>query len=69
MVTLIMDRDSTFEMGRYFGAHSSRCSRASMPSGRLMANDPRQYGGSMDAAAAQKMEKFVDCATPSTCPS
>jgi len=25
-----------------------------------MANDPRQYGGSMDAAAAQKMEKFVD---------
>lgn len=61
MVTLIMDRDSTFEMGHYFGRSliTMFARLDGYPVG-VLANDPRQYGGSMDAAAAQKMEKFVD---------
>ncbi|MEX2372218.1 MAG: carboxyl transferase domain-containing protein, partial [Dehalococcoidia bacterium] len=61
MVELIVDRGSTFEMGRYYGR--SLITMFARLDGRpigVLANDPRQYGGSMDAAAAQKMEKFVD---------
>ncbi|MDA0271316.1 MAG: methylmalonyl-CoA carboxyltransferase [Chloroflexi bacterium] len=61
MVALIMDRDSTFELGRYFGRSLvTMFARLDGHPVGVLANDPRQYGGSMDAAAAQKMEKFVD---------
>jgi len=61
MVSLIMDRDSTFEMGRYFGG--SVVTMFARLEGRpvgVIANDPKVLGGSMDAAAAEKFGKFVD---------
>lgn len=61
MVELIADRDSCFEMGRYYGG--SQVTIFARLNGRpvgVLANDPLRYGGAMDAAAAQKLEKFVD---------
>jgi acetyl-CoA carboxylase carboxyltransferase component len=61
MVDLIADRGSAFEMGRYFGR--SQVTLFARIGGRpvgILANDPLQYGGSMDASSAQKLEKFVN---------
>jgi len=61
MVALVMDRDSTFEMGRYYGR--SQVTMFARLNGRpvgVLANDPLAAGGAMDAQAAQKFEKFVD---------
>ena len=61
LVSLIVDRDSAFEIGRYYGgAQVTMLARmAGRPVG-VLANDPLVHGGAMDAAAAQKLEKFVD---------
>jgi acetyl-CoA carboxylase carboxyltransferase component len=58
---LVFDRDSIFEMGRYFGRPlvTALARLDGIPVG-VMANDPRQLGGAIDAAAAQKMVRFVD---------
>ncbi|MHB8577599.1 MAG: acyl-CoA carboxylase subunit beta, partial [Dehalococcoidia bacterium] len=61
MVDLIVDRGSAFEMGRYFGgAQVTMFARLHGRPVGLLANDPLVYGGSMDAAAAQKAEKFIE---------
>src|SRR5205807_1797787 len=61
MINHVVDRDSGFEIGRYFGG--SLITVLARIGGRpvaVLANDPMIIGGSMDAAAASKMEKFVD---------
>lgn len=61
MVELIVDRGTTFEIGRYYGRSLiTMFARLDGHPVGVLANDPRQYGGSMDSAAAQKMTKFVD---------
>jgi acetyl-CoA carboxylase carboxyltransferase component len=61
VVGLIMDAGSVFEVGRFYGpAQVTLFARlAGRPVG-VLANDPLRYGGAMDAAAAQKLETFVD---------
>jgi acetyl-CoA carboxylase carboxyltransferase component len=61
MVEAVMDRGSVFEVGRYFGrSQITMLARLGGYPVGVLANDPRWLGGSMDAAAAQKLEKFVD---------
>lgn len=61
MVELIVDRDSGFEMGRYYGRSLiTMFARLNGHAVGVLANDPIVHGGAMDAAAAQKLEKFVD---------
>ncbi|HZQ36089.1 MAG TPA: carboxyl transferase domain-containing protein [Dehalococcoidia bacterium] len=61
LVELIVDRGSAFEIGRYFGgAQVTMLARLGGKPVGVLANDPLVYGGSMDAAAAQKAEKFVE---------
>jgi acetyl-CoA carboxylase carboxyltransferase component len=61
ILSLTLDRDSFFEMGRYYGrplvtglAHVD-----GVPMG-VMANDPYFGAGSINADAAEKMTRFVD---------
>ncbi len=61
MIDLIVDRDSAFEMARYYG--SGQVTMFARIGGRpvgILANDPLRTGGTMDADGAQKLEKFVD---------
>ena len=61
MIELIVDRGSAFEMGRYYGgAQVTMLARMNGRPVGILANDPLQHGGAMDAEAAQKLEKFVD---------
>jgi acetyl-CoA carboxylase carboxyltransferase component len=57
----VLDRGSFFEIGRFYGrpliAGLGRLN--GYPVG-VMANDPRQGGGAVNAAAAEKMMRFVD---------
>jgi acetyl-CoA carboxylase carboxyltransferase component len=61
IVSLIVDIDSFFEIGRYYGpALITGLARIDgIPVG-VMANDPHIMAGSIDAAAAEKMTRFVD---------
>jgi len=61
LLALVLDRDSIFEMGRYFGRPlvTALARLDGIPVG-VMANDPRQLAGSIDAAAAEKMTRFID---------
>jgi acetyl-CoA carboxylase carboxyltransferase component len=61
LLDLVLDRGSFFEMGRYFGRPlvTGLARLDGVPVG-VMANDPRQLAGSIDAAAADKMTRFVD---------
>jgi acetyl-CoA carboxylase carboxyltransferase component len=61
LLALVLDRDSFFEMGRYYGkplvtglARLDGC-----PVG-VMANDPHKCGGGLDADGSEKMIRFVD---------
>jgi hypothetical protein len=58
---MIVDRDSFFEIGKYYGrplvAGLARLN--GYPIG-VMANDPRKGGGAVDAAASEKMIRFID---------
>ena len=58
---LVLDRGSSFEMGRYFGRPlvTALARVDGIPVG-VMASDPRQLGGAVDADAAEKMTRFVD---------
>lgn len=61
MVAHVMDQGSVFEMGRYYGRSLiTMFARLDGQPVGVMANDPLWLGGSMDARAARKMEKFVD---------
>jgi len=61
MIELILDRDSFFEITPYFGGSliTGFARLDGYPVG-VMANDPYVIGGSFDAAASDKLCKFVD---------
>ncbi|MBL8208472.1 MAG: methylmalonyl-CoA carboxyltransferase, partial [Blastocatellia bacterium] len=61
VVQLALDRDSFFEMGRFYGKPVviGLARLNGYPVG-VMANDPKQLGGSFDAAACEKATRFVD---------
>jgi acetyl-CoA carboxylase carboxyltransferase component len=61
LVALVVDTGSFFEIGRYFGRPlvTGLARLDGIPVG-VLANDPRQRAGSVDAAAAEKMTRFVD---------
>ena len=61
IVELVMDLGSFFEVGRHFGPSliTGLARLDGMPVG-VMANDPAFLAGSIDAAAAEKMTRFVD---------
>ncbi len=61
LLELVLDRSSLFEMGRYFGRSlvTGLARLDGIPIG-VMANDPRQLAGALDADASQKMVRFVD---------
>jgi acetyl-CoA carboxylase carboxyltransferase component len=61
ILALVLDTGSVFEMGRYYGRPlvTALARLDGIPVG-VMANDPRQLAGSIDAAAAEKMTRFVD---------
>jgi acetyl-CoA carboxylase carboxyltransferase component len=61
MIALIVDQGSFFEIGRYFGR--SQLTGFARLGGRpvgVLAGDPTHAGGATDAAAAQKLESFID---------
>ncbi|MBW2232751.1 MAG: methylmalonyl-CoA carboxyltransferase [Deltaproteobacteria bacterium] len=61
LLGLVLDRDSFFEMGRYFGRPlvTGLARLDGIPIG-VMANDPKHAAGSIDADAGEKMQRFVD---------
>jgi acetyl-CoA carboxylase carboxyltransferase component len=61
LLELILDKGSLFEMGRYQGQSvvSVLARIHGYPVG-VMINDTRFFGGGMDAAAAEKVIRFVD---------
>jgi acetyl-CoA carboxylase carboxyltransferase component len=61
ILNLVLDRDSFFEMGQFFGSSliTGFARLDGYPVG-VMANDPYFIAGSLDAAASDKMIKFVD---------
>ncbi len=61
IIELVFDIDSFFEMGRHYGpALITGLARVDgIPLG-VMANDPLFAAGAIDAAAAEKMTRFVD---------
>ncbi len=61
LLALVLDRESLFEIGRYFGRPliTALARLDGIPVG-VMANDPRQLAGSIDAAASEKMTRFID---------
>ena len=61
LVGIVMDRDSLFEIGRYYGrSQVTMLGRLNGKPVGVLANDPMFFGGGMEATAAQKLEKFVD---------
>jgi len=61
ILELVLDTGSFFEMSRYFGCPliTGLARLDGIPVG-VMANDPSFLAGSIDAAAADKMTRFVD---------
>jgi acetyl-CoA carboxylase carboxyltransferase component len=61
ILALVLDTGSVFEIGRYYGRPlvTALARLDGIPVG-VLANDPRQRGGAVDADAAQKMTRFVD---------
>ncbi|MBI4589134.1 MAG: propionyl-CoA carboxylase [Candidatus Rokubacteria bacterium] len=57
----VLDRGSLFEIGRHQGPSTVAClARLRGHSVGVLANDPLQRGGSLDAGAAEKITRFVD---------
>jgi acetyl-CoA carboxylase carboxyltransferase component len=61
LLGLVLDTDSFFEMGRFFGRPlvTGLARLNGFPVG-VMANDPQQGGGGLDAPGSEKMTRFVD---------
>ena len=63
ILTLVVDRDSLFEIGRAFGGSviTALARLDGYPVG-VVASDPKIYGGGLTAAASDKLARFVDFA-------
>lgn len=61
LLALVLDQDSWFEMARHFGssALTGLARIGGCPVG-VIANDPRHHGGAYDAAACEKLIRFID---------
>jgi acetyl-CoA carboxylase carboxyltransferase component len=61
IVEAIVDRDSTFEIGRYHGKSviTMLARMNGVPVG-VMAGDPREAGGAMTLTSANKTERFIE---------
>lgn len=61
ILALVLDRDSFFEIGRYYGRPvvTGLARLVGHPIG-ILANDPRQGGGAPNVAACDKMIRLVD---------
>jgi acetyl-CoA carboxylase carboxyltransferase component len=61
ILSMVLDRDSFFEIGRYYGQPlaAGLARLYGYPVG-VMASDPQQGGGGLDAAASEKMTRFID---------
>ena len=61
LLALVLDRHSLFELGSRFGRPLvTALARLDGIAVGVMANDPRQLAGALDAAASEKMTRFVD---------
>ena len=61
LLAIVLDRDSLFEIGRYYGrSQITMLGRLNGKPVGVLRNDPMFFGGGMEATAAQKLEKFVD---------
>jgi acetyl-CoA carboxylase carboxyltransferase component len=61
MLAHVLDRDSFFEIGRYFGrSQVTGLARLDGYPVGVLANDPYHYGGGLDAAGSEKLARFVD---------
>jgi acetyl-CoA carboxylase carboxyltransferase component len=61
LLALVLDRDSFFEIGRYYGRPlvAGLARLDGFPVG-VMASDPRHGGGGLDAPGSEKMTRFID---------
>ncbi len=61
IINLVLDRDSFFEIGKFYGRPLvvGLARLDGYPVG-VMANDPQQGGGGLDAPGSEKMTRFVD---------
>ena len=61
LLGLVFDRESVFEIGRYYGRPlvTALARFNGYPVG-VLASDPEQGGGALDAAGSEKMTRFVD---------
>ena len=61
LLGLVFDRDSVFEIARYYGRPLVTCLARlnGFPVG-VLASDPQQGGGGLDAPGSEKMTRFVD---------
>jgi acetyl-CoA carboxylase carboxyltransferase component len=61
LLALVFDRDSVFEMARYYGRPLVSCfARLNGYPVGVLASDPQQGGGGLDAPGSEKMTRFVD---------
>jgi len=61
LIRLVVDRDSTFEIQPTYGKAVITClARMNGKVVGVIANDPKVYGGAMDAKAARKQSHFVE---------
>ena len=61
LISLVLDTDSFFEIGRYYGRPllTGLARLEGYPVG-VLASDPMQGGGGLDATASEKMTRFID---------
>ena len=61
LLGLVFDRDSVFEIARYYGRPLVTClARLNGCPVGVLASDPQQGGGGLDAPGSEKMTRFVD---------
>ncbi|HMV48181.1 MAG TPA: carboxyl transferase domain-containing protein, partial [Blastocatellia bacterium] len=61
LLSLVLDRDSFFEIGRFYGRPLvTGLARLNGYAVGVLAGDPKQGGGGLDADASEKMTRFVD---------